>query len=103
MGSVIKTIVFMYMYFFKLYNKFNGLLFCQVGAVVVMIVWYLDVQSVSITTNVVGSIPSHGGVYSIHHYLIKFVNDLRQFGGILWVLRFPPPIILIVTTLLKYC
>ena len=24
--------------------------------------------------------------------MIKFVNDLRQVGGFLWVLRFPPPI-----------
>jgi hypothetical protein len=28
-------------------------------------------------------------VYSIQHYLIKFVSDLRQVGGFLW---FPPPI-----------
>jgi len=26
-----------------------------------------------------------------------FVNELRQFGGFLWVLRFPPPIKLTVT------
>ena len=25
-------------------------------------------------------------------YVIKFVSDLRQVGGFLWVLRFPPPI-----------
>ena len=24
------------------------------------------------------------------HYVIKFVSDLRQVGGFLWVLRFPP-------------
>ena len=28
-------------------------------------------------------------VYSIQHYVIKFVSDLRQDGGFL---RFPPPI-----------
>ena len=33
-----------------------------------------------------------GKVYSIQHYVIKFVNDLRQVGGFLWVLRFPPPL-----------
>jgi hypothetical protein len=27
-----------------------------------------------------------------YHYVIKFVSDLRQVGGFLWVLRFPPPI-----------
>ena len=33
---------------------------------------------------------SSGEVYSIHHYMIKFVSDLRHVGGYLWVLRFPP-------------
>ena len=39
-------------------------------------------------------IESHSSeVYSIqHHYVIKFVSDLRQVGGFLWVLPFPPPI-----------
>jgi hypothetical protein len=50
------------------------------------------VQSVPITTNVVSSNPVHGEVYSIQHYFIKFVSDLRQVGGFLRVLRFPPPI-----------
>ena len=30
-----------------------------------------------------------GVVYSIQHYVIRFVNDLRQVDGFL---RFPPPI-----------
>jgi len=34
----------------------------------------------------------HGEVYSIQHYVIKFVSDLRQVDGFLRVLRFPPPI-----------
>ena len=38
-----------------------------------------------ITTNVASSNPSHGEVYSIQHYLIKFVSDLRQVGGFRWV------------------
>jgi len=33
-----------------------------------------------------------GEVYSIQHYVIKFVSDLRQVGGFLRVLRFLPPI-----------
>ena len=33
---------------------------------------------------------AHGEVYSIQHYVIKFGSDLRQVGGFLWVLRFPP-------------
>jgi hypothetical protein len=33
--------------------------------------------------------PVHGGVYSIQHFVIKFVSDLRQI--FIWVFRFPPP------------
>ena len=29
-------------------------------------------------------------MYSIQDYVIKFVSNLRQAGGFLWVLRFPP-------------
>jgi hypothetical protein len=35
------------------------------------------VQSVPITTKVVSSNPVYGEVYSIQHYVIKFVSDLR--------------------------
>jgi hypothetical protein len=48
------------------------------GSVLVVIVWLLDlqllVQSVSITTKVMSSNPVHGEVYSIQHYVIKFVS-----------------------------
>ena len=30
--------------------------------------------------------PAHGEVYSIQHYVIKFVSYLRQVGGFFWVL-----------------
>ena len=47
-----------------------------IGAVVVVIVCYLDLQlsmqSVPITTKVVSLNPSHGEVYSIQHYVITF-------------------------------
>ena len=46
---------------------------------------------------VVSSNPVHGEVYSIQHYVIKFVSDLRQFCGFLWLLRFPLPINLTTT------
>ena len=36
--------------------------------------------------------PAHGEVYSIHHYVIKFVSDLRQVSGFFRVLRFPSQI-----------
>jgi hypothetical protein len=67
----------------------------------VVIAWLLDLQlpmqSVSITTKVVSSNLAHGEVYSIQHYMIKFVGDLQQVGGFLRVLWFPPPIKLIAT------
>jgi hypothetical protein len=68
-------------------------------AVVVEITWQLDlqlpVQSVPITINVDSSNSVNGWVYSIQHYVIKCVSDLRQAGGFL---RFPPPIKLITMT-----
>jgi hypothetical protein len=48
-------------------------------------------------TKVVSSNPAHGEVYSIQHYVIKFVSDLQQVGGFLRVLQFPPPIKLTAT------
>ena len=52
----------------------------NVRAVVVVILWELDLQLpmqlVSITANVVSSNPAHGKVYSIQCYVIKFVRDL---------------------------
>ena len=62
------------------------------GSVVVVIVCLLDlqlpVQSVPFTTRVVKSNPVHGEVYSIQHYVIKFISDLRQVGA--WVSPSPP-------------
>ena len=56
--------------------------------------WFLNlqlpVQSVPITTNVVSSIPAHGEVYSIQHYVVQFVSDLRKVSGFLRVLQFSP-------------
>ena len=52
---------------------------------------------VPITTNIGSSNPTHGEVYSMQNYVIKFVSDLWQGGGFLRVLRFPPPINKIVT------
>jgi hypothetical protein len=57
----------------------------------------LHMQSLPITTNVVSSNPAP----AIQHYVIKFVSDLRQVGGFLRVLRFPPTIKLTTTIYLK--
>jgi hypothetical protein len=40
-------------------------------------------QSVPITTQVMSSNPVHGEAYTIQHYVIKFVSDLRKVGGFL--------------------
>ena len=45
-----------------------------------------------ITTEVVSSNIAHGEVYSMQHYVIKFVSDLQQVGGFHRVVRFPRPI-----------
>ena len=50
---------------------------------------------------IVSSNPAHGEVYSIQNYVIKFLSDLRQVGGFLWVLQFTPPINLTATLKLK--
>jgi len=52
----------------------------------------LSVQSMPIITHAVSSKPVHGEVYSIHHYVIKFVSDLRQVVGFLRVFQFLPSI-----------
>ena len=73
-----------YLYLFT-YSGDQYIFTISVAGVVVVIVWQLDLQlpvhSVSITTKVVSSNPFHGEVYSIQHYMIKFVSDFRQFGG----------------------
>jgi hypothetical protein len=46
-------------------------------------------QSEPIITKVMSSNSAHGEKYSIQHYVINLVSDLRQVSGLL---RFPPPI-----------
>jgi hypothetical protein len=43
----------------------------------------LPMPSVPITTKVVSSNPAHDEVYSIQHYVIKFIFYFRQAGGFL--------------------
>jgi hypothetical protein len=57
--------------------------------------WIIPIQSVPITTKtlkVVSLNPAHGEVYSIQHYVIMFVSDLRHVGDFLRVLWFTLPI-----------
>ena len=62
----------------------------------VIIIWQLDlqlpVQLVPIPTNIVSLNPAHCEVYSMHHYMIKYVSDLWQVGDFLRLFPFPPPI-----------
>ena len=59
-------------------------------------IWLLDlqqpVQSVLVIAKVESSNPAHCEVYSIQHYMIKFVSDLRRVCSFQRVLRFPPSI-----------
>ena len=41
----------------------------------------LPVQSVHVMIKVVSSNPTHSEIYSIQHYAIRFVNNVRQVGG----------------------
>jgi hypothetical protein len=63
-----------------------------------VIVWWMDLQlpmqSVPITTD--SEFESRSGL-GVQHYVIKFVSDLRQVGGFLQVLWFPPQIKLTAT------
>ena len=62
-----------------------------------MVVGFVTTYAIS-AYHVVGSNSADGEVYSIQHYVIKFVSVLRSVGGYLWVLLFPPPIKLTTTT-----
>jgi len=57
----------------------------------------VPMQSVPITIKVVSLNPTHGEVYLIQLYVIKFISDLRQVGEIIRLLWFPPPIKLTAT------
>jgi hypothetical protein len=59
---------------------------------------FLKKVFVSMTTYaIMSSNPVPSEVYSIQHYVIKFVSDLRQVGGFIRILRFPSPIKLTTT------
>ena len=71
----------------------------------VMIVWQLDLQLpmqlVSIITNV-SSNPTHGEVYSIQHYVIKFYSNFWQVSGFLRIHQFSPPPIKLIESGVKH-
>jgi hypothetical protein len=55
-----------------------------------MVVGFTTIQSVPITTNIVSLNPARGKVYSIQHYVIKFVNktNLHDISEILLKVAF---------------
>ena len=51
-----------------------------------MVVGFTATYAISANHNYRCEFESHsGGVYSIQHYVIKFVSDLRLVSGFLWV------------------
>ena len=68
-------------------NIRSGFIVIRGGAVVAVIIWQLDLQlpmkSVHITTIAVRSNPAHGQLYSMQHYVIKLVSDVRHAGDFL--------------------
>ena len=52
------------------------------------IYWFISIRAICEVME--GSNPAHGEVYSIQLYVIDFVSDLRQVGGFIRVLLFPP-------------
>jgi len=56
-------------------------------------------KSTPITTKVVSSNPDHGEMYSIQHYVIKFVSDLRQVDRFPQVFQFFPAMKLLTATI----
>ena len=52
----------------------------------------MQLVPIAITTEVMSLNPADGKVYSIQHYVIKFVSDLRQVNCFLQVLQFLPPL-----------
>ena len=80
-------------------QKIVGLIFniFYIGSYVKLCPVIAAIFFLSISTKVVSSNPTHGEMYLIPLYVIEFVSDLRQVGGFLWVLRFPPSIRLTAT------
>jgi len=57
-----------------------------------MVVRFTTTYVISAYHQVVNSNTMYCEVYSIQLDVIKFINYLRQVGGFLGVLRFPPPL-----------
>jgi hypothetical protein len=70
--KVSKAVEFMYVYLY--YDKLSNHRFCS---------YYFNMGNMMFIKDI--EPPTHSEVYSIQHYAIKFVSDLRQVGGFLRV------------------
>ena len=65
---------------------------------IIIQIYVLEVSSWILCATIISlQMLMHGEVYLIQHYRIKFVSDLLQVSGVLWVLWFPPLIKLTAT------
>ena len=55
-----------------------------------MVIWW--VQNIEWNFNNQNNLYSNEHLILTQQFFVKFVSDLRQVSGFLWVLRFPPPI-----------
>ena len=67
-----------------------------------MVVGFITIYAISAYHHSCKFETRSGKVFSIQHYMIKFVCDLRQISGFIQVLQFPPPIKLTAMIQLKY-
>jgi hypothetical protein len=69
-----------------------------VGYTILIILYIFKInRSMLINTKDVSSNTAHVEVYSLQHYVIKFVSNLRQLCDFLRLLQLPPPIKLTAT------
>ena len=81
MQNLLLTILLFCFSYFQCYSNFNSLSYVNMMIII-------DEFNPTLTTNVASSNPVYGEVYSIQHYVIKFVSDLQQVAGFLQVLLF---------------
>ena len=75
----------------------NAVAYVDSGAVVAVIIWMLDLQLPRCNQSLSPLMLESRSGQGVQHYVIKIVSDLRQVGGFLWVLQFPPQIKLTTT------
>jgi len=68
-----------------------------------MVVEFISTYGIGVCQDKVASlIPTCVEVYSLQLHVIAFISNLRQIGGFLRILQFPPPLKLTTTILQKH-